>query len=142
MLKCKHVRADDCPECKAERAPRIRESQIQQTVVDGLRAAGYVVLVTNAALAPVTVGGKKHYSRGHLATPGVPDLLISHQAWPPALWFGLEMKGEKTAVSPEQRHLADLGRIAIARSWEDAVDWLDAFECRNHLPTRLKERMS
>lgn len=49
---------------------------------------------------------------------GIPDLLVSLGD---GRWLGLEVKGPKTRLSPEQRSLAADGRIRIVRSVEDAL---------------------
>jgi hypothetical protein len=116
-------------------APGVTEEQVQRTILDGLTAMGYTVLQTSHRTKRVKVCAScrtKNYvpmkcnacSRplpwGYGATPGVPDLIVSHKAYGQGVWVGLEVKGPKTAVSEAQRKLRDAGHIHVVRSWEDA----------------------
>lgn len=62
-------------------------------------------------------------------TPGAPDLLISHVAWPAPLWLGVELKtGPDAEVQPEQRALCEAGRTLIAWTWEQVWAAIQAAE--------------
>ena len=92
--------------------PSLTEAQIQEQIVEGLRALGYEVLVTSA----------RSVRQGYGADHGVPDLLVSHRSWDMA-WLGLEVKRPDGPVRwshPEQERLWRAGRTAVVRSLEDA----------------------
>jgi hypothetical protein len=113
----------------------IREEDVQRTIVDGFTAMGYIVLQTSrrvhltrcpkcqTAFRPrgfVSRGGED-VPVGDGASKGVPDLIVCHPHWPAGVWLGIEVKGSKTPVSPEQAALQGAGRIFVVRSWEDAL---------------------
>lgn len=95
----------------------MKESQLQQAIKDALVLAGFRVLHTSA-----------HRQKGPSGvSPGVPDLLVTHQCCKPN-WLGIEVKTDKGRLSPAQKELADLGMVKVARSpreaaWE-AWKWL------------------
>lgn len=95
----------------------VKEEQVQRCILEGLTAYGYIVKQT-------TVRGVR---KGYGASPGVPDLLVTHPKWPEGCWLGLEVKGPKTALSQEQRVLEALHRIVVVRSWEDALSAVESF---------------
>lgn len=85
-----------------------REKDLQQDAIQLLRTFGYIVLSTSVRKRSQTGQDK-----------GIPDILVTHTAWPAPLWTGIELKGPKTPVSPAQQRLADDGRIAICRSFAE-----------------------
>lgn len=93
------------------------EEAVQRTIVEALRILGYVVLVTSRRRHRCRVCGA-FSSGGDGCDRGIPDLLVSLDD---ARWLGMEVKGPRTRVSPEQRSLAADGRIRIVRSVEDAL---------------------
>lgn len=93
------------------------EDDVQATIVEALRLLGYVVLVTSRRRKRCRVCGA-FSSGGDGCDRGIPDLLVSLDD---ARWLGMEVKGPRTRVSPEQRSLAADGRIRIVRSVEDAL---------------------
>jgi hypothetical protein len=95
-----------------------REEGVQQAIRDGLELLGYTVLSTSV----------RRVRYGYGATPGIPDLLISRDTWAPGCFLALEVKGTKTRLSAAQRRLADDGRIAVVRSWEEARYVVENFE--------------
>ena len=96
------------------------EAEIQATIIEGLRLMQYIVLCTTHRVKRCRKCGT-FPNAGYGADKGVPDLLVTHRRWPAGLFLGLEIKGAKTALSPEQKELLDLNRIIICRSWEDAL---------------------
>lgn len=86
------------------------ESELQASIVSGLRLIGYTVLSTSARVSRGIRG----------VTKGLPDLLVTHTSWPTGTWLGLEVKLPKGAIKPEQKALLEAGRIVVVRSWEDA----------------------
>lgn len=100
--------------------PTVREESVQAAIIQGLEACGYRVFQT-------TVRGVR---RAYGSTPGVPDLLVHHRLWPPAMWCGIEVKGPTTRLSAEQKALHAAGRIIVARSFDEAVAGLQEAECR------------
>ena len=94
-----------------QRVPIEREEEVSQCIQEGLTLLGYLVLCTTVRL-----------SAGSGCTPGVPDLLVTHSRWPPGVWLGIEVKGTRTRLSPEQQVLSSLARIKVCRSWEEALE--------------------
>lgn len=112
---------------------QVGEEEIQRSIIQGLEAYGYTVLQTSRRVKRCRVCGQ-YPGAGDGVTKGLPDLIIGRHGfgghpsgWGPLL-LGLEVKGAKTAVRPEQRDLADRGLIAIVRSWEEARDEVASFE--------------
>ena len=101
----------------------LRESSVQNTIESGLGSLGFLVLHTQHQYLLQTCPRCHQRFRptgGYGADKGIPDLLARHPDHPRGMWLGLEVKGPRTAISPEQRVLADAGAIIICRSWEDA----------------------
>jgi len=97
----------------------VNESDIQRMIVEGLRLLGFTVLSTSRIRKRCRRCGN-YSSGGDGVEKGTPDLLISHVLWGCPAWLGIEVKGPKTSVSPEQRHLERCGFVRIARSWDEA----------------------
>lgn len=95
----------------------LTEAQVQEQIVSGLRALGYVVLVTSARSFRAGEAG-----RGYGADKGVPDLLVRHRSWPPAAWLAMEVKKPRAWrwSSDEQRRLWEERALAKVHSWEEA----------------------
>jgi hypothetical protein len=119
------------------------ERQLQRQIVEGLQVHGYVVKQIGHITKQVRCQQCGHWQTPHVGygnDPSVPDLLVSHPRWPVALWAGLELKTPQEVtllgtipggrLSPGQRALAQLGRIAIIRSLEDALLVLEQVERR------------
>lgn len=101
----------------------VSEDQVQSEIVKALRMEGCIVLVTSHRRAGVACPSCKQWFRpngGTGCTKGIPDLLVRRPEWPSYLWLGLEVKGPKTTVSPEQKQLAEGGHIYIVRSVSEA----------------------
>lgn len=104
----------------------VSEDAIQRCIVQGLEAYGYVVLVTSRRLKRCrNCGAWPGGADG--ATRGIPDLLVTRKGWGPR-WIGLEVKGPKTRVRPEQQTLSENGMIVIVRSWEEAYNVIKSME--------------
>jgi hypothetical protein len=93
------------------------EADVVQVITEGLALKGFTVL---------RVGQHRADLSGQDA--GVPDLLVTHPRWPEGVWIGLECKGTKTRLSPEQRRLHAARRIYVVRSWEDGLQAVKQFE--------------
>ena len=125
--------------------PFATEDAAQTAIVSALRRCGYLVLVTSrrrkklkfqceacreSQMAKVTCmfcGATQvpwQYG-GDGCDAGVPDLLVSTREGD-IRFCGLEVKGPKTAVSPEQKALRDVGRIAVVRTVEQALAAVEA----------------
>jgi hypothetical protein len=97
---------------------------VQKQIVEALRGCGYTVLVTSRRRHRCRCG--LWSSAGDGCDKGIPDLFVALEAIVPDdgiakwMWRGLEVKGPKTPVSPEQQALADAGHITIVRSVEEA----------------------
>lgn len=93
------------------------EADVQAQIVDALRYMGHIVLVTSRQRHRCRKCGAWG-SGGDGCDKGIPDLLVNIGG---ATWLGLEVKGPRTRLSPEQRFLEADGRIRIVRSVEDAL---------------------
>jgi hypothetical protein len=101
----------------------LKESSVQHTIESGLGALGLLVLHTQHQYANQTCPTCHRRFRpqgGYGADKGIPDLLARADDFPRGLWLGLEIKGPRTAVSPEQQILEREGGIYICRTWESA----------------------
>jgi hypothetical protein len=108
----------------SHRAPGSEEST-QAAIIEELARRGYLVLSTSEHRKREQCAGCGAWrtpGKGRGTTPGVPDLLVSRDEWPPGVWLGLEVKGARTAVSREQKALAARRRIFIVRSAREAME--------------------
>ncbi len=129
-------------------APRlpVREEDVQAGIVAGLTALRYTVLQTSRRnhvhrCPKCSENFRDH--RGDGASKGVPDLVVSHPAWPEGTWLGLEVKGPQTRVSPEQKSLADAGRIRVVRSIAEALEFVKRQDAvLRGLARELEERLA
>ena len=96
----------------------LREEQVQAAIVRALRSAGYEVLITSRRRRRCVYCGR-YSAGGDGVSRGLPDLLV----WDAVRggWVGIEVKGPRTAVSPEQRALAERGMIVVCRTVEEAL---------------------
>ena len=103
----------------------VPESAVERSVDYQLRADGATVLSTVVRFKLQTCPRCSHKFRpkgGYGTTPGVPDRLARLAHWPVGVWLGLELKGSKTVLSPEQKRLLAQGAIYVCRSGEAAQD--------------------
>lgn len=107
---------------------------MQSHTIELLTWCGYEVYQTTHRYRLQTCpkcAGRFMPTGGYGSRPGVPDLIVYHPRWPPgAVWIGVEMKGQKTPLSDEQKALAGAGRIIVARSDREALDGIQAAEER------------
>jgi len=103
---------------RARRRPAVSEDQVQAAIVRALRGAGHEVLITSRRRRRCVHCGR-YSAGGDGVSRGLPDLLVWDQRR--RGWIGIEVKGPRTAVSPEQRELADRGMIVVVRSVEEAL---------------------
>lgn len=107
---------------------KVTEEQVQRAAMQAFEWNGFDVLQTSRRRFLTVCPGcsyKFRPSGGDGASKGVPDLLVRHKDWPKAMWLGVEVKGPKTAVSPEQKALSDKGAIVIIRSVEDVLELIN-----------------
>ena len=117
------------PVCKPLVA--LKEEEVQASIIDGLTLMRFTVLQASRRRFLIECPRCGHRFRpkgGDGADKGVPDLIITSEAWPQLVWLGLEVKGTETKVSPEQQSLAERGHIAVVRSWDEAVEIVRAFD--------------
>jgi len=98
--------------------PAVSEEQVQGAIVRALRGAGYEVLITSRRRRRCVHCGR-YSAGGDGASRGLPDLLVWD--YRRCGWLGIEVKGPRTSVSPEQRALAERGMIVVARSVAQAL---------------------
>jgi len=107
------------------------EAELQCQIVDALRLHGCTVLVTSArSYRPAT-----DKRRGYGADRGVPDLLVAPPYAPPSVWLGLEVKSRTGRLTPEQRALAEAGRIVVVRSLREAFGAVLAYYTHDDIPS-------
>lgn len=97
--------------------PAPTEADVQRLIVAFLRLHRLTVLETSRRRRRCRCG--RWPAGGDGADKGVPDLLV--WLWRPGSWLGLEVKGPKTRLSPEQRHLVARGMVVIVRTPEEAL---------------------
>jgi hypothetical protein len=110
-------------------AELLTEEEIQGLICEYAALLKYEVLITSRRRKRC-VHCKKYSSGGDGVSEGLADLLIWHKRWGVAGWLGIEVKGPKTVVSPEQKRLNDLGANVIVRSLEEFQAALAAHEDR------------
>jgi hypothetical protein len=93
------------------------EADVQKLIVAYLRLHGLTVLETSRRRRRCRCG--RWPAGGDGADKGVPDLLV----WLAGRgsWLGVEVKGQKTRLSPEQRVLAARGMVVVVRTPEEAL---------------------
>lgn len=109
------------------------EEVIQQHIMGALRSLGFFTLSTVHRVKLVRCPHCAQQFRpggGYGATPGVPDVLVrpgphAKALWPAYLLAGLEVKGAKTPLSPEQKLLQAHRAIIVVRSVDDAMDAIE-----------------
>jgi hypothetical protein len=104
---------------------RVKEDDIQRDIIAALRVLGFTVLETSEHRRRETCPkcGHSHAMRkGRGCSKGVADLLVTRDDFPPWVYIGLEVKGPKTPLSPEQAELARCNRIVVVRSAQEALD--------------------
>lgn len=107
------------------------ERQIQESICSVLITAGFRVLHTSAWRQKGASG----------VSPGVPDLLVWHDAVPGCA-LGLEVKKPKGKLSPAQKKHVEAGDYFIVRGERDACEqvrhWLilNVRPERNHLTAK------
>jgi hypothetical protein len=114
-------------------APPVREEVVQQHIMNALRGAGNIVLSTVNRIKLCHCPHCGHAFRpsgANGASPGVPDVLArpgerASTRWPRAVWLGIECKGAKTRLSPQQKEFHEQGAIVIARSVDEALDAME-----------------
>ena len=111
------------------RRPVVREEDVQANIIASLSTIGLRVLQTSHRVKMVSCPhcqGKFRPPGNYGATKGVPDLLVRcPEQHDPGAWIGLEVKGPKTRLSPEQKELEQEQSIIIVRSLEDALRALE-----------------
>ena len=116
----------------AQLPPHVPESALQASIVTYLEVHKFRVLVTNAGVRNAAQQAGRRI--GTLNTPGVPDLLVTKDSWPTAVFLGLEVKRPASighrpgALTPAQKELLAAGRIIIVRSMDEALDTAREFE--------------
>lgn len=104
------------------------EAAVQAEIVRSFRAMNWLVMETSERRVPVACPRCSHQFTPSIGRPGVtiglPDLFVRnprHDGRFSLLWFGLEVKGSETAVSPQQQALAEGGHIEIVKTWAEAL---------------------
>jgi len=124
------------PRTTVFKPPSLTEEQVQQSITNHLRAKRFIVLSTvhRLKICECPECGHRFRPEGDYgADKGVPDLIVRptlsrSKQWAPTLWMGLEVKGPKTEISPEQKDLAKQGAIVIARTLNEALQGVDAVD--------------
>lgn len=99
--------------------PIATEAQIQQGIIQLLELAGFTVWSTSRVRRRCPQC-RAFVPGGDGVDKGLPDLVFSHPRLPRVMG-GIEVKGPKTTISPEQRAAAEAGCYAICRSPEEAA---------------------
>lgn len=110
-----------------------REEDVQAAVIVALRERGLRVMETSVRYRLVRCEECGHGFRwyGHTGqSAGIPDLLVRSDAWPVAMWLGLEIKGAKTKLSQEQTDLLAASGIEVARTPAQALAAVERADAR------------
>lgn len=119
----------------------VSEEQIQQSILQGLTAYGYIVFSTSRRVKRCRNCGRWPGSGGDGVTQGLPDLIVTRESWDGVL-LGIEVKGPKTRISTEQKELVEGNVIMFVRSWDEACFAVCAFEQRHGLNGPISKRLS
>lgn len=95
------------------------EEQVQAAAIELFTVLGWTVLQTSRRGIFCQRCHRRVYGPDG-ATKGVPDLFVSRKGWD--RWIGIEVKGPKTKVSPEQQQLVDAGQVCLVRSIDEAIE--------------------
>lgn len=109
------------------------EAGVQRAIVEGLEALSYRVLQTSRHMKRCKHCGK-FPGRPDGVDRGLPDLVVTRDDWPTLEFCGIEVKGPETDLSPEQKALRARGRIAVARSFDDAMAIVIAYAAARGYP--------
>jgi len=120
--------------------PIATEAQIQQGIIQLLELAGFVVWSTSRVRRRCPEC-KAFVPGGDGVDKGLPDLVFCHPKIP-RLMGGIEVKGYRTTISPEQRAAAEAGCYAICRSVDEAalavVNWWRSYaRCADPVPSAI-----
>lgn len=99
--------------------PIATEDEIQCSIIELLELSGFTVWSTSRVRRRCPQC-KAFVPGGDGVDKGLPDLVFYHPVFP-RLVGGIEVKGPRTAVSPEQRAAADADAYPICRSVDDAA---------------------
>lgn len=108
----------------SRKRPQRKEEGVERQIEEKLREAGYIVWHTTPRRTKGPSG----------VTPGLGDLVISHDEWPEASALILEVKlpgYTKSDVRPAQREMKARRRLIIVTSWEEALTEARAFGRRH-----------
>lgn len=133
----KTVRTPDTPPNQAKPGPPLKmvppagvdEEAVQAVTIRVLERAGFIVLQTSVRYHNQECPACHKWFRprgGTGTTPGVPDLLVTREDWPPGLWLGIEMKDADGGLTAAQVLLHAQQRVFIARSPQMAVSLAEA----------------
>lgn len=99
----------------------IRETDLQQQIIEGLRWHGYEVQTTQEKRRRCSqCGSYSHAGTG--VAQGIADLLVRHPEWPPALWLQLEVKIPGGRLTPAQSKSLRCGGLFLIYSLEEAME--------------------
>lgn len=119
----------------------VSEEDLQRAAIECLHLLDYIALQTTVRYKRQkceACGSVATPKGGYGASPGVPDLIITHHTWPRHMAMLAELKGPATKVSPDQKMYEAFGRYPIIRGdLRPLLDAIYAFEEANNLPTRI-----
>lgn len=124
MIRRKKLSKRDLDRLASGQLPELSEEEIQSTIVDGLRAHGYLVLITSRRAKKCWKFGQWPMSgKGDGASKGLGDLIVRGRSWPRGVCLQLEVKrpGPIKWSSTEQRLLAEIGNAIIVQGLEEAL---------------------
>lgn len=131
-IGCARVFYDATPEPEQPRGRKQPEADVERMFDACARERGWTVLSTSRRRKGAHCERCGNFVRpqgGDGVSKGVPDRLLRKSDMPPYLWYGVELKGSHTRLSPEQKELADAGAIIIARSYADFARAIGEIPC-------------
>ncbi len=116
---------------KKPRLARVSEKDLERQVDEALAALGYERLILGGTRPRVRCPActQSFHPGGYQGnTPGTPDRMYRHPAWPQCLWAAIELKGEKTAVRATQQAMQERGGTVIVHTVVEALSILSDIE--------------
>lgn len=108
----------------------LHEEWVQRQAIKLLESQGAEVKQSSIRIKMHTCkcGNREYPSGATDQSPGITDLIVRFPHWPSCVWCTIEIKGEKTRISPEQARLASTGAIKIAYTALQALEIMESVD--------------
>lgn len=98
----------------------LRETALQQQIIEGLRWHGYEVQTTQEKRRRCSACGEYSH-RGTGVSEGIADLLVRHPQWIAGIWGQIEVKTPTGTLTEAQQASLECNGLFVARCLEDAL---------------------